>query len=118
MNLGTSVGRLTAIPSTSTLNSMTSHPALDAYIVLKFTGSEQRERPSKSDGERLVDHLTVELRAISDFGSYYRAYFETDVRRYTVLDAVRPPILLRRPIDFADFFSPISILARAQDVHS
>jgi hypothetical protein len=90
VNLGTSVGRSTATPSTSTSNRL--YPALDAYIVLTFTGSEQRERPSKSDGERLVDNLTVNIRAIANLRSHYRAYFETDVRRYTVLDAVRPTI--------------------------
>lgn len=90
MNLGTSVGRSTATPSTSTSNRL--YAALDAYIVLTFTGSEQRERPSKSDGERLVDNLTINIRAIPNLRSRYRAYFETDVRRYTVLDAVRPPI--------------------------
>lgn len=90
MNLGTSVGRSTVTPSTSTSNRL--YPALDAYVVLTFTGSEQRERPSKSDGERLVDNLTINIRAIPNLRSRYRAYFETDVRRYTVLDAVRPPI--------------------------
>jgi hypothetical protein len=92
VNLGTSVGRSTATPSTSTSNSISTYPALDAYIVLTSTGSEQRERPSKSDGERLVDNLIVNIRAIANLRSHYRAYFETDVRRYTVLDAVRLPI--------------------------
>ena len=90
MNLGTSVGRSTATRSTFASNRL--YPALDAYIVLTFTGSERRERPSKSGGERLVDNLTVNIRAIANFRSHHRAYFETDVRRYTVLDAVRPPI--------------------------
>lgn len=90
MNLGTSVGRSTATPSTSTSNRL--YAALDAYIVLTFTGSEQRERQSKSDGERLVDNLTINIRAIPSLRSRYRAYFETDVRRYTVLDAVRAPL--------------------------
>lgn len=117
MNLGTSVGRSTATPSTSLTNSVILHPALDAYMVLTSTGSEQRERPSKSDGERLVDNFAVNIHAIANLRSHYRAYFETDVRRYTVLDAVRPTTL-RRPIDFADLFSSISILARAQNVHS
>lgn len=90
MNLGTSVGRSTATRSTFASNRL--YPALDAYIVLTFTGSEQRERLSKSDGGRLVDDLTVKIRAIANLRSHYRAYFETDVRRYTVLDAVSPPI--------------------------
>ena len=90
MNLGTSVGRSTATRSTFASNRL--YPALDAYVVLTFTGSEQRERPSKSDGERLVDNLTINIRAIPNLRSRYRAYFETDVRRYTVLDAVRLPI--------------------------
>jgi hypothetical protein len=114
VNLGTSVGRSTATPSTSTSNRL--YPALDAYTVLTFTGSEQRERPSKSDGERLVDNLTMNIRANPNLRSHYRAYFETDVRRYTVLDAVRLPF---PPVDLSfSLTSSVSYSARPQDVHS
>jgi hypothetical protein len=114
VNLGTSVGRSTATRSTFALNRL--YPALDAYIVLTFTGSEQRERPSKSDGERLVDNLTMNIRANPNLRSHYRAYFETDVRRYTVLDAVRLPF---PPVDLSfSLTSSVSYSARPQDVHS